>query len=172
LEHNGKMRVISLTQLAPRTEDFVITDSATGNELTVTLRDLMPDQIAYLDARVKRPKPPISGFKSGGVPIFNEDDPTYIEQRELANNQFVYEWLAESLVLEYPAGVETHEQKVESLKATLPFWVFNELGKRLREINGLKMSDVALEKKRSKQTTSGDSSTAPAPSGDGPSPTG
>lgn len=158
---NGQTRVTTLSQLAPATSDYTITNSATGEEFVVTLRDLLPDQIAELDARRKRVKPPVKGFKSGGIPDFNEDDPAYIEASEKAANDYVMMWLLESWVVEYPAGVETADDKMAAIRAGLPQWAFAEMNRRLREITGLKLSDVALEKKRLKATESDNSNIAP-----------
>lgn len=149
---NGTTKVTTLAQLAPRTEDYTITNSATGDEFVVTLRDLLPEQVARIDASVKQPKPRIKEFKPGGVPVFDEDDPAYLEAREIAINERVYRWLFECWVIDYPADADTPEKKLECIKTLLPFWAFNELSRRMREVNGLKMSDVALQKKISNQT--------------------
>lgn len=163
---NGRVKVTSLDQLAPRTSDYEIVNSSDGTVFVITLIDLLPDQIAKLDARMKRPKPPVTGFKGKDaygtpIPVFNEDDPAYIEARENANADYVHLWLLESWQLDYPAGIETAEQKLEAIRKTLPYWALNELSLRLREINGLRMSDVAREKKRSRQTDSDNLNTAP-----------
>lgn len=150
-------KITSLAQLAPTTEDYTITKRTTGEEFTVTLRDILPDEIAVLDARRKRVKPPIDSrnpFGKGGVPNFNEEDPAYIEASEKAANEYVYMWLLATWVVEYPKDAETADQKIEVIRQMLPQWALNELAQRLREIAGLKFSDVALEKKRLKQTNS------------------
>ncbi len=149
---NGKVKITSLDQLKPRTSEYTITNSATGEEFTVVLRDLLPEQIVQIDGRVKRPKPPIKGFKPGGVPEFDEDDPTYLAAKEEAGNEHIYLWLLESWEVEIPG--ETADEKLAALKRVVPFWAFSELARRLREINGLKLSDIALEKKRSNPTNS------------------
>lgn len=155
-------KVTMLGQLAPSASDYVITNSATGDEFIVTLRDLLPAEIAKLDARRKRVKPPATGFNGKDaygvpIPVYNEDDPKYIEDLQNANNEYVYLWLLEAWVVEYPADADTAEKKLALLKDSqrgIPFWVFGELTRRLNEISGLKLSDVAREKKRSRATPS------------------
>ena len=147
------MKITSLDQLAPKTQEYTITNSSSGEEVTVTLKDLIPSEMAELRARVVHPKPPTKGFKKnamGGVePEYDLEDVNYVKVETLANYDFVYEWLVESLVEPVIPG-ETREDKKTALKKTLPMWVFNELADRLREISGFKMSDVAYAKKKSK----------------------
>lgn len=165
-------KITSLAQLAPRTSDYVITDSATGDEFTVTLRDLLPSDIAELDARRKRVKPKEIGFKGKDaygvpIPILDDENPDYIKAVADANNAHVCEWLLLAWVVEYPADADTPEKKMDAIKRNVPFWAFNELARRMGEVTGLRMSDVAREKKRLRATNSENSNTAPAASGVG-----
>ena len=153
------IKVTALTQLAPSASDYVITNSATGDEFVVTLRDLLPEQVAHLDARRKRVKPPTTGFNGKDaygvpIPVFNEDDPKYIEDSQNAMYEYVYLWLLEAWIVDYPPDADTPEKKLACIKSAIPFWAFGELSRRLNEISGLRLSDVAREKKRSKGTTS------------------
>lgn len=164
---NGKVKVTSLAQLAPRTSDYTITNNATGDEMTVTLRDLLPSDIAELESRRKRVKPKERGFTNQKdvygkpIPIYDEEDPAYIKALIESGNDFVYEWLLLSWAVEYPADADTPEKKLAILKDPtqgLPTWAFDELASRIREIRGIKQSDVALEKKRLKQVQSSEAS--------------
>lgn len=155
------MEITSLAQLGLAQRPYTLTDPSSGEEITMTLRDLLPAQMAQVTNAVRKPKPKESGrFKAGGVPIFDEDDPQY--QIDVTNfyNEQVYRWLLLALVIEYPKEAETDTQKIEALRAALPVWVFSELRKVLQERMGLRESAIAYEKKRLKVTTSDNGSTA------------
>lgn len=150
-------KITSLDDLKARVREYTITDSSSGEEFTIELKDLMPEQLADINRRVKRPTPPmVKGieYKKNpvtGVPEPNLDynDPNYLAESTKSQYDYLREWLLESLVIEVPG--ETREEKLESLKRAIPFWVLLELRRRMEEANGLTMSDVALEKKASKR---------------------
>lgn len=157
-------RITSLAQLAPKVDDYDITNPVTGEVLTIRLRDLLPSEIAELRARRKMPKPPIdkrNPFKSGGIPNYDDEDPEYIAALAKYNNEYVYEWLLLAWDVSYPDDADTPDKKLEVLKKSLPYWAFVELNRRLNEMSGLRLSEVALAKKNLTKTNSGSSNTAP-----------
>lgn len=153
-------KITRLDELAPKTQDYTITNSVDGEELVLTMRDLLPDELAAINARLRKPTPPVIGFEAHKdaqgrpIPKYDEDDPKYRELNAVYNNDYVRLWLLQSLEIEYPADCTTEEEKLAALKKSIPQWAFRELRMRLEEINGLRDSDVAFEKKRSRMTPS------------------
>lgn len=146
----AKKKITSLAQLTAHVQEVELVNSLTGEVLVAEIRDLLPDQVAEIDARVHFPKPPVSDFKKEhGVvtPIYNEDDPKYKNALELANFEYIYNWLAYAWVAEIDGA--TVDEKIVTLKQVLPMWAFRELRARIEEANGYKLSEVAYAKKKS-----------------------
>lgn len=161
-------RVSSLEDLRAKTRDYTIVDSSSGDELVIQLRDLMPEQLADINRRIRRPSPPLDkAFPAKNNPItgareanYDYNDPEYKAESTRAEYDYLREWLLESITIPIPG--ETHEEKLAALKEAIPFWVLLELRKRMEEANGLTLSDVALEKKASRRVRGASQRTEPA----------
>ena len=141
----------SILDLKPQVREYTLVNPSTGDEFVMALRELLPSDIAVINASIRYPKPPVKDFKKGGEPIFDDEDPKYKESFQKANQEYIFRWLLVSWEVDIPG--DTPDEKLESLKNNLPNWAFREIEQTLQEVNGYKPSDVAYAKKNSKATT-------------------
>lgn len=147
-------KIKSVLDFKPKVEAFIITNPENGEDFEIMLRPLTYTEISSISAKVKRPKPKEIGFKGKDelgrpIPIFDDDSPEFKMATAKANEEFVNLWLIAAWDVEIPG--ETVEEKMAVLRENIPNWVFLELQRKLNEIQGFRMSDVAYEKKKSKK---------------------
>jgi hypothetical protein len=148
----GKAKKIkSFAEFKPTVQDYTITNPENADEFTIELRPLTPKELTELNAGIRRPKPKIKGFKGKDqwgqpIPDYDEEDPQYVKDLALANQEFVYAWLIACSAVEIPGT--TQEEKVKFLQENIPNWVFIEIQRKLQEIQGYRQADVVYQKKK------------------------
>jgi hypothetical protein len=146
-------RIKSIAEFKPKVEEYTITNPENGDEFVIAMRPLTNKQISELGATLKRPKAKVSGFSGkdhfgNPIPIYDEEDPEYVRALSKYNREFAYVWFLACAEIEVPG--ETPEDKIAYLEDNVPNWVFNEIQRKLQEIQGFRTSDVAYAKKKSR----------------------
>lgn len=97
-------------------------------ELEVELRIPAAHEWNQIGYSVRNPMPPTSGVDKQGRPIFDRNDPTYLQQMTEADEERTYRRLLASLRI--PIEGETQAEKIAQLKAKIgpnAFWKLNGL---------------------------------------------
>lgn len=137
---NEPINATSLDDLAPPVMTITI-PRPDGVMVNVKLRALTEGEVWKIRQSIAWPKPPVGGYKSGGIPILDYADTNYLKAQSECNKTLATKAILLGLQLEIPGSTE--DERLENLESKLGNYAFQLLVEASNRLNLVGEEEIA-----------------------------
>ncbi len=137
---NEPIVATSLDDLAPPVMEITI-PRPDGRLVTVKLRALSEGEVWKIRQSIVWPKPPISNYKAGGVPVYAYQDANYLKELSNGNKTLATKAILAGLQLDIPG--ENEEERLAALESKLGNYAFQLLVEASNRLNLVGEEEIA-----------------------------